>query len=719
MILSYYLRHNLSWVALEDLLLLFNTVFGSGVLPNSKYLFRKLFPPDDKPTFHFFCSNKNCNLLVENTDKNCKNCKEKISFDKTRNKNFFITLPIKSQLKSLLKNNIDHVVFPETTSVNIIRDISDGTNYQKISNSMHTKLLTLTMNTDGVNVYSSTKKGSFWPIQMIVNELDKNVRFLSHNIIVTGFWFGADPIMEIYFKPLIEEMNKLFQTPLKLTINNVELNINVVLPISTLDTLAKDHAQQKILFHGRFGCSYCLHPGVNLANEDEACGEEIINSIGLRSNHHEKIHRNLMRYPPMKNIPVRTHLSSLANMKTAFETSKIVRGFKKITLMVGFPEFNVIDGFAIDYMHCVLLGVTRKLADLWFNPNFHQQDFYIGRSIAQVDVKLLAIKPPQNISRTPRSLNDRAYWKANEWRNWLFFYGVPCLKNILPAKYLEHFILLSESIFILISEEIRPESLTFASKNLIKFVNYFSIFYGNINMVYNVHLLSHIPDCVKKWGPLWCFSNFPFEDNNGLLVSYVKGPSHALHQIVSKYSLNKNIQNMANTGSELVSSFIKKISTKKTSIFFSKNDEVCALGRAKPLNLTNDEQAIFESVDLDVEVALNFRRFIYKKLIFTDIAYSESLKTNDSLVETLDGTVGFIKLFFQERDKFYILLSIKHSLCETSFSNNRGCKHLKLMHDTVPILKIYPVTEIKRKCIVIETNPSLLYSFIPNQYERD
>jgi hypothetical protein len=720
MILAFYLRFNLSWVALESLLLLFNTVLGSVALPNSKYLFKKIFPSDVKPSFHFYCNNKNCNLLVEKTDNNrhCENCKEKISFDTSRSKNFFITLPIKAQVKSLLKSNMDHLIFPEVASTNnTISDISDGTNYQDLLPPTHTKLLTLTMNTDGVNVYKSSKKGSFWPIQMTVNELDKNVRFLSQNIIVTGFWFGAKPIMEIYFKPLIEEMNILFQAPMDLTVNNVQLKIHVVMPLSTLDTLAKDHLQQKISFHGKFGCSYCLHPGVNLAKEHEEFEEERSTSIGFRSNHHEKTHRNLMRYPPLRNIPVRDHSSSLADMKTAFLTQTEVRGFKNITPMAGFPTYNVIDGFAIDYMHCVLLGVTQQLAELWLNPNFHCQNFYIGRCINQIDIKLLAIRPPQNISRAPRSLNDRAYWKANEWRNWLFYYCISCVKNILPSRYIKHFALLSESIFILNSEEINSESLNSASKKLIKFVDRFSILYGNINMTYNVHLLSHIPDCVKKWGPLWGYSNFPFEDNNGLLVSYVKGPTHATKQIISKYSLNKFIQNRANIASELVSDFTKKISSRKSSIFFSKNDKICALGKAKPLEISNDEQVIFSNNDLDVEIALQYRRFIYNKLVFTDLAYNKSLKTNDSLVETIDGTVGFIKLFFKERDEYYILLLINYSISEPNFNNE--CKHLKSMLATVPQMKIFTAAEIKRKCIVIETEPSLLYSFIPNRYERD
>jgi hypothetical protein len=54
MVFAYFLRHNLTWQALEHLLLLINSILGSSVLPKSKYLFKKVFPPKLKPTFNFF-----------------------------------------------------------------------------------------------------------------------------------------------------------------------------------------------------------------------------------------------------------------------------------------------------------------------------------------------------------------------------------------------------------------------------------------------------------------------------------------------------------------------------------------------------------------------------------------------------------------------------------------------------------------------------------------
>ena len=40
-------------------------------------------------------------------------------------------------------------------------------------------------------------------------------------------------------------------------------------------------------------------------------------------------------------------------------------------------NFDVIDGNPIDYMHCVLLGVMKKLLNLWLNSEHHSSDWLV------------------------------------------------------------------------------------------------------------------------------------------------------------------------------------------------------------------------------------------------------------------------------------------------------------------------------------------------------
>ncbi|EJY58062.1 AAEL017442-PA [Aedes aegypti] len=63
-------------------------------------------------------------------------------------------------------------------------------------------------------------------------------------------------------------------------------------------------------------------------------------------------------------------------------------------------------------------------------------------------------------------------------------------------------------------------------------------------MKYNVHLLLHIPACVKNFGPLWAFSLFCFEDMNGVLKKYIKGPKQPVLQIANRYILAQRRENV-------------------------------------------------------------------------------------------------------------------------------------------------------------------------------
>lgn len=75
-----------------------------------------------------------------------------------------------------------------------------------------------------------------------------------------------------------------------------------------------------------------------------------------------------------------------------------VCGFKAPSPLLQLPSFDVVNGIAIDTMHCVFLGVVKQLLGLWFNTKHSTQRWYCGNSVEKVDKRLLEIKPPSVIS---------------------------------------------------------------------------------------------------------------------------------------------------------------------------------------------------------------------------------------------------------------------------------------------------------------------------------
>ena len=58
-------------------------------------------------------------------------------------------------------------------------------------------------------------------------------------------------------------------------------------------------------------------------------------------------------------------------------------------------------------------------------------------------------------------------------------------------------------------------------------------------MTMNVHLLQHLPSCVRQFGPLWSFSCFAFENLNGFLSGCIHGKS--LHSTAGLFYNNSKI----------------------------------------------------------------------------------------------------------------------------------------------------------------------------------
>lgn len=80
-------------------------------------------------------------------------------------------------------------------------------------------------------------------------------------------------------------------------------------------------------------------------------------------------------------------------------------------------KFHIINSIVFDYLYCVLIGVVKACVEAWFDFTNSNRLWYLGRYIDVLNFHLLAIKPPTEITRSPRSINDRKQWKASEWRS--------------------------------------------------------------------------------------------------------------------------------------------------------------------------------------------------------------------------------------------------------------------------------------------------------------
>ncbi|KAG4071129.1 hypothetical protein HA402_014397 [Bradysia odoriphaga] len=479
LILEYFLRHNLTKIALDDLLSLVNKLIALGVkeVPRSKYLFNKLLPKVEQPLRHYYCKTCGAYAGEKNQLKSnnivCENCCEQFNVKSKSKSGLFLQLSVTQQLSRVIPRFIDDLTSTApSSSDDIYDDVSAGAYYKSIQHTA-APLISLTFNTDGVNIFKSKKSASLWPLLMVVNEIPKNSRFKKENVIVGGLWFGKDPDMSIFLKFFVEEMNQLSSKGLSIAVGSKKMKFNVHAMILAADSPARAKVLNCMMFNGSFGCPSCLHPGNNV--KEEAMRYPYIASIQQRS--HEMVKEDAIR------------LLNMTNKKC-----KDIRGIKGPSPLLLLQKFDMVKGIPTDYMHCCLHGVTAKLLGLWFDKKNHHESYYIGRpnQMDEINKRILLIRLPSLFSRPPRVLEDRSYYKASEFLTFLFYFGAICLDGILPNKYLEHFQLFSCAVYMLNRDNVPGVDLKKAEKLVEKFLSQFAKLYGTENEVFNIHLLTHI-----------------------------------------------------------------------------------------------------------------------------------------------------------------------------------------------------------------------------------
>jgi hypothetical protein len=79
------------------------------------------------------------------------------------------------------------------------------------------------------------------------------------NIILLALWWGIKkPSRSVFVDPCVSELKKLSSTGIQY--DGVTYKIRPV--IVTVETIARPVLRNTMQFNGKFGCDFCLHPGI-------------------------------------------------------------------------------------------------------------------------------------------------------------------------------------------------------------------------------------------------------------------------------------------------------------------------------------------------------------------------------------------------------------------------------------------------------------------------
>ena len=197
------------------------------------------------------------------------------------------------------------------------------------------------------------------------------------------------------------------------------------------------------------------------------------------------------------------HETEVTQRQLAGEKCSNVMGVKGPSWLSLLEDYDNVRGIAIDYMHGVLLRVQKLLLKLWFNSSFSGKAYSISHLSETLDERLQHITPTLEISRLPRSITEHLkYWKANELRSFLLYYGIPSLYGLLPDAYFNQYVLFVHAIYLLLKDEIKQSHLCEAENLLNQFCALFPSLYEERFTTMNIDQLLHLSDDLRELGPL-------------------------------------------------------------------------------------------------------------------------------------------------------------------------------------------------------------------------
>ena len=520
-------------------------------------------------------------------------------------------------------------------------------------------------------------------------------------------------------------------------IGTVKWKVRAILLCGVFDAPARCCFMEMIQYNGFHGCPFCDSAGETVKTGEKGSTHVYPFNISSSTGHGKP----------------RTHQETVTHAKNADRralTGKAAPecGVKGTTWFMFLPKFDIIRGVAVDYMHCILLGVMKMLLHLWFDKQYRSEAFSISSRMKDVNLRLLSIKPPNFISRVPRSLEDLGHFKASEYKSFLLYYGLPCLLGILPDEYYQHFLLLVQAVFSLLKESITERDLKQASALLKHFCLNMSVFYGKRYETSNVHLLLHLVEKVRDLGPLWSQSCFYFEDYNGELRKLFHGTQSIERQITLAVSINQKLPQMDTclTYGTGAYDFYSKLahkgrgeSTQRQTLLL---DNIRCVGAMTSFTMHGEDKTAVEKQVGQLRDVQKFKRISIGEQVLHSVDYKSVLKRNSSTVLTKDGNIYQIKYYVKVYPRCpNAIFCMESSQCVCRIPHYFAVSHLlekaqiKLSSDTithatvghiVPVNRnkvtvAVPLTTISSACVFISYGGSNVdfVCQVPNQIERE
>lgn len=190
---------------------------------------------------------------------------------------------------------------------------------------------------------------------------------------------------------------------------------------------------------------------------------------------------------------------------------------------------------------------------------------------------------------------------------------------------------------MLLQDSISPSDIESSSSMLLHFCTRMEALYGKRYETYNVHMLLHLPDCVRNFGPPWGTSCFWFEEYNGDLRKLFHGTQNVDIQITHAVCIHQKIPELIPLLPEgsAAKSFYKHLVEGRP--LPSCREEIAlkvyAIGGLVKLDLSGQTDALVQEFLGPIRTAQKFKELWKHGTMYQCIEYQSTTKRNSYTVE--------------------------------------------------------------------------------------
>ena len=160
-------------------------------------------------------------------------------------------------------------------------------------------------------------------------------------------------------------------------------------------------------------------------------------------------------------------------------------------------------------MHLVLQGQCKWILKQYLfkstKPRYH-----IGNHVSKINNILARTKLPHNFNRKIHNMGIKQ-WKSSQYKTFLFYLMIPTFMPYLPASFFYPLVGYVIAIRLLYEPIKNLSDIELADSLIKKYFESLKTLFGDYAYDYTIHAHLHLPEQVKKHGPLHGHSQFVFE----------------------------------------------------------------------------------------------------------------------------------------------------------------------------------------------------------------